>query len=96
VTHRDGHLTTHGTVCGKAEGVDYPVEEGVRPAGKGKTVHKKHKVADMAEEVFARQATTRAERTGESSGRELRDGPHRHERAEDWQANIAREQERPG
>ncbi len=93
MTRRDGHLTTHGTVCGKAEGVDYPVEEGVRPTGKGKTVHKKQKVADMAEEVFARQATTRAERTRESA---LRDGPHRHERAEDWQANIVREQERPG
>ena len=60
----------------------------------------------MTEEVLARQATTRAEQTGESFGqamrtvldteageqlRELGDGPHRHERAEDWQASIARE-----
>jgi hypothetical protein len=69
-------------------------------------VHKKQEVADVTEEVLARQATTRAEHTGESFGqamrtvldteageqlRELGDGPHRHERAEDWQASVARE-----
>ncbi len=60
----------------------------------------------MAEEVLARQAKARVERTGESfrdalravldtdAGerlRELRDGPHRDKRAEDWQADIARQ-----
>ena len=57
---------------------------------------KKQKVADMADEVLARQARVRAERTGESlevalkavrkteAGRqleELSEGPHRDERA---------------
>lgn len=60
----------------------------------------------MATEVLARQAATRAERTGESldaaleavleteAGRrlgELCDGEHRGERAEQWQANLRRE-----
>ena len=58
------------------------------------------RVADMAGEVLARQAGTRAERTGEAlevalqavlkteAGRQLgalRDGPHGDERAELWQ-----------
>ena len=62
-------------------------------------------VADMAAEVLARQAKARAARTGESfedalkavlrtqAGRqleELRIGLHRRERAEEWQANVAR------
>ncbi len=69
-------------------------------------MHKKQKVADLAKEVLARQATSRTERTGESFGEalcavlhteagrqlsELRDGPHRHEKAEDWQQGLARE-----
>ena len=69
-------------------------------------MRKKQKVADMAEEVLARQAPSRAERTGESfedalqavldtdAGEQLRklhDGPHRHERPEDWQTGIDRE-----
>jgi hypothetical protein len=69
-------------------------------------MHKKQKVADMVEEVLERQARERVERTGEpfedalkavlktEAGRqleELRDGPHGHERAREWQENIRRE-----
>ena len=64
-------------------------------------------VADIADEVLARQAKARAARTGESfegalevvlrteAGRQLeklRTGLHRHERAEEWQRNVAWEQ----
>jgi hypothetical protein len=64
------------------------------------------RVADMAEEVLARQAGTRAERTGEAfevaltavlqteAGRQLarlRDGPHRGELAKRWQDDLPRE-----
>jgi hypothetical protein len=67
---------------------------------------KNQRVADMADEVLARQARARAERTGEAfeealkavleteAGRqleELRDGPHRDERADQWQEEISRE-----
>jgi hypothetical protein len=63
-------------------------------------------VGDMADEVLARQARVRAERTGESfeealkavrkteAGRqleELSEGPHRHEKADQWQEEMARE-----
>ena len=66
-------------------------------------------VAEMANEVLARQAQTRVERTGEpfgaaleavmatAAGRQLealRDGPHRDERAERWQAGLPRERAR--
>ena len=72
----------------------------------GKVVRKKQKVADMADEVLARQARARAERTGEpfdealkavletEAGRqlrELREGPHGHEKADQWQEELARE-----
>jgi hypothetical protein len=65
---------------------------------------KNQRVADMAVKVLARQAGARAERTGEAfeealgavleteAGRqlgELRDGPHRDERAERWQEDLA-------
>ncbi len=64
------------------------------------------RVADMADEVLARQAGSRAERTGEAfevaliavleteAGRQLgrlRDGPHRGELAQRWQENLPRE-----
>lgn len=64
----------------------------------------KQQVGDMAVEVLTRQAGTRAERTGETfqgalkavlgteAGRqlgELRDGPHRDERADRWQEDCA-------
>jgi hypothetical protein len=72
----------------------------------GKVVRKKQKVSEMADEVLARQARTRAERTGESfeealkvvleteAGRqleELRAGPHGREKADQWQEGLARE-----
>ena len=67
---------------------------------------KKQTVAEMADEVLARQARARAERTGEpfeealkavrntEAGRqleELREGPHRHEKANQWQEDMPRE-----
>jgi hypothetical protein len=67
-------------------------------------MQKDQRVADMADEVLARQAGTRAERTGEAfevaltavlateAGRqlgELRDGLHGDERAERWQRDLA-------
>ncbi len=69
-------------------------------------MRKKQKVTEMADEVLARQARTRAERSGESfeealkvvleteAGRqlgELRKGPHGHEKANQWQEGLARE-----
>ena len=69
-------------------------------------MQKDQRVADMAEEVLARQAGTRAERTGEAfevaltavlqteAGRQLarlRDGPHRGELAQRWQDDLPRE-----
>ncbi len=63
-------------------------------------------VADMVDEVLTQWAKARAARTGESFGdaleaildteagrqlRELGSGPHRHERADEWQANVAQE-----
>jgi hypothetical protein len=69
-------------------------------------MHANQVVADMADEVLGRQARARAGRTGETfedaldailsteAGRqlqELHDGPHRHERADKWQASIAQQ-----
>jgi hypothetical protein len=69
-------------------------------------MHKRQKGADMANEVLARQAKTRAEQTGEAfedaleavmgteAGRqlkELRNGSHHGVRAQDWQERLARE-----
>jgi hypothetical protein len=81
--------------------VDYYPVGGEAPAWKGKAMRKKQKVADMAEEVLARQARTRVDRRGKpfedalgvvlETGRqfgELRDGPHRDERS---QEGLARE-----
>ena len=63
-------------------------------------------VADMVEEILIRQGVARAQRTGESfeyalsavlgteAGRqlqELRDGSHRRERADEWQASLVRQ-----
>ena len=73
---------------------------------KGKATRKKQKVAEMADEVLARQARIRADRTGEpfedalkavmgtEAGRQLkalRNGPHHDERAQEWQESLARE-----
>ncbi len=67
------------------------------------------RVADMAIDVLARQAGERAERTGEpfeealktvlktEAGRqlrELRDGPHRDERAQEWQEDLMQQRAR--
>src|SRR5919112_1572555 len=75
------------------------------PLQKGKTVHAEQVVADMVDEVLARQAAVRARRSGESledaldavvrseAGRqlqELREGPHGSERAVEWQENLVR------
>jgi hypothetical protein len=69
-------------------------------------MRKKQKVADMADDVLARQAKTRADRTGEpfeaalkavmstEAGRqlkELRNGPHHDERTQEWQESLTRE-----
>jgi hypothetical protein len=69
-------------------------------------MHKNQRVSEMAVDVLARQAGIRAKRTGEpfqvalgavletEAGRqlrELRDGQHRDERAEDWQKDLVRE-----
>ncbi len=77
-----------------------------KPPQKGKSMHANQVVADMVDEVLGRQALARAHRTGESfedaldavlgteAGQqlqELRDGPHRHERADKWQASIAQQ-----
>jgi plasmid stabilization system protein ParE len=60
-------------------------------------------VSEMAEEVLARQAKSLADRTGQSLGgalqvvadtkagrqlRELANGEHRYEKAQDWQASV--------
>ncbi len=69
-------------------------------------MRKKQRVTEMADEVLARQAKTRAGQTGEpledalnavmstEAGRqlkELRDGPHHDEGAQEWQEGLARE-----
>ena len=69
-------------------------------------MHENQRVAEMAVDVLARQAGARANRTGEpfeealkavletEAGRqlgELRDGPHRDERAQNWQKDLVRE-----
>ena len=69
-------------------------------------MHENQLVSDMASEVLRRQALARAQRTGQAleealkvvleteAGQqlvELRDGPHRDERAKRWQEDMARE-----
>jgi len=66
-------------------------------------VHAEQVVADMVDEVLARQAPDRARWSGESLGealyavvrteagrqlQELRDGVHGSERADEWQKNL--------
>jgi hypothetical protein len=72
-------------------------------------MHKNQRVADMAVDVLARQARARVKQTGEpfeealkgvletEAGRqlrELRDGPHRDKRAQEWQEDLVRERAR--
>jgi hypothetical protein len=69
-------------------------------------MRKNQRVADMANEVLARQARDRAKRTGEpieealeavletQAGRQLtglRDGPHGDKKADQWQKDLRRE-----
>ena len=69
-------------------------------------MQKNQRVAEMAIDVLSRQAGARAKRTGEpfeealkavlktEAGRqlgELRDGPHRDERAQEWQGDLVRD-----
>ena len=76
------------------------------PPWKGKTVDANQTVAAMADEALKRQVETRARRTEESLDealgavlateagqqlQELRGGPHRDEKADEWQEGIARE-----
>jgi hypothetical protein len=60
-----------------------------RAPGKGRVVRKKQRMAVMADEALARQATDRARRT--EAGRQLRDGSHGDERADRWQEGLSRE-----
>jgi hypothetical protein len=70
---------------------------------KEKMLHRDQIVAEMVEEVLARQAKALAHRSGRSlevasqavsdteAGRRLRDlanGEHRHEKAREWQASV--------
>jgi hypothetical protein len=70
---------------------------------------KNQRVAEMAVDVLARQAGVRANRTGEpfeealkavleiEAGRqlgELRDGPHRNEKADQWQKDLVQQRTR--
>lgn len=72
--------------------------------GKGNAMHDKQRVADMAVEVLTRQAKLRAAGTGRTiegalndvlkteAGQQLgdlRDGPHRDERSDKWQEDLA-------
>jgi hypothetical protein len=71
---------------------------------KGRTVQRDQTVLEMVEEVLERQAKALADNTGQpfesaleivartEAGRqlrELRDGPNRHEKARDWQSDLA-------
>ena len=71
---------------------------------KGKAVQRDQTVLEMVEEVLERQAKALADNTGQPFAsaleivasteagrqlRELRDGRNRHEKARDWQANLA-------
>ena len=68
-------------------------------------MHAEQVVADMVDEVLARQAAVRARCSGESFGdalgavvlteagrqlQELHDGPHSSERAKEWQEHLVR------
>jgi hypothetical protein len=80
-----------------------------RSPEKGKAMHKNQRAPEMAVDVLAHQAGDRANRTGEpfdkalkavletEAGRqlsELRDGPHREERAEQWQEDLVQQRAR--
>jgi hypothetical protein len=77
-----------------------------RAPGKERVMRENQQVAEMADEILARQTRDRVRRTGEpyeqaleailqtESGhqlQELRDGPHGAERAQAWQEGLAEE-----
>ncbi len=79
------------------------------PSRKGMAMQKDQRVDEMTVDVLTRWAGDRSKQTGESfeeahkavlkteAGRklgELRDGPHRDEKAEQWQESLARKRER--
>jgi hypothetical protein len=76
------------------------------PREEEKSLQPEQTVAEMANEVLTRQAEAEADRSGRplkeafedvlktEAGRqlvELADGPHRHEKAAEWQAGLVRE-----
>ena len=76
---------------------------GAVPSGGEKSVQPEQSVSEMAQEALERQAKALAQRRGHSledareavsdteAGRQLRDlanGEHRHERAQEWQASV--------
>lgn len=99
-----GELTQEGQDLGNE-----PLAAARRLRGKGEAMHEDQRVSDMVNGVLSRQATARAERTGEpfgyalevvlktEAGRqlvELRGGPHRDEKADRWQEELAPERSR--
>jgi hypothetical protein len=101
-------IELEGALLALPSGEHLGLARGKVPA-KDKGLRKNQWVADMADEVLARQARHRAQRTGEpferaleavlgtEAGRqlrELRDGPHRDQRAQRWQEDMARERAR--
>jgi hypothetical protein len=90
-------------VMSKASSMEETLAAARRLRTKGKLMHSELRVSDMAHAVLSRQARGRAERTGElfndalvmilqtEAGRqlrELRDGPHRNESAQQWQEDL--------
>lgn len=90
------------------EGSTMPLAKGRAP-GKERVMRENQQVAEMADEILARQTRDRVRRTGEpyeqaleailqtEAGhqlQELRDGPHGAERAQAWQEGLAEERRR--
>ena len=91
-------------VLSKAASLEEILAAARRLGRKGEVMQEDQRVSEMASRVLSRQATARVERTGEQVGDaleavlkteagrqlgELRDGPHRDERAEQWQDDLA-------
>src|SRR5215204_3585792 len=80
-----------------------PIERWEQPLREEKSMQQDQTVSQMAQEALMRQAKALAHRSGHSledvreavsdteAGRQLRDladGEHRHEKAQDWQVNV--------